>query len=513
MIKLSVFCVVSGIGVFVVAGLSVLLSLRSQLAQYFSLSVGWYALRIFSTLQVIAQGCLIATLSYWVTAYWFSFYSIKLIAVAAILALFAGFAIIAAIFKKIDDRFEIEGCLIERTPESPLWADLDRICQAVGTAPPDRIIAGIDTNFFVTEHPVTVDGKVYTGRTLYVSLSLLKVLSGSQADAVMAHEMAHFSGDDTMYSRKISPLLNRYDIYLQALAGSLALPVFYFMRCFRGLFQISLGKLRKEREFRADRIAAQITSPKDVANSLLRIAAYSEYRGKVERELFATEKVLETVNISRRIESGFNNFASAFASQGNLEEIETAHPFDSHPPMKQRWEAVGIRIAPDDMPPILTNVPDGRWYRNIARAEELEDRQWAAYEERFRTVHEQVLAYRYVPETEAEKAVVVTYFPEVRFAGKKTGTLIFDYEKVSHTDWEDPIHFSEITKCTGEQSALGHPQIRIDFERGEKMKRILRLDTFQADQQELLNTFNKYYSRHLSAQQYRKAKAPVAGSD
>lgn len=510
MIRISVFSVVSGIAVFVVAGLSVLFSLRSQLAQYYSLSVGWHLLRVFSTLQVLAQGTLVVALSFWVTAYWFQSYIPKLIILAAILALAASAAIIAAIFKKIDDKFEIDGCVIERTPESPLWADLDRICKTVGTAPPDRIIAGIDNNFFVTEHPITVEGKVHTGRTLYVSLSLLKVLQGSQADAVMAHEMAHFSGNDTLYSRKISPLLNRYEIYLQALSQGLALPVFYYLMCFRALFQISLGKLRKQREFRADQIAAQVTSPQDIAQSLLKISAYSEYRHKVEQELFDTENVLESVNISHRVATGFNGFACAFAKEGKLAELETAHPFDSHPPTKERWEAVGIRLTPDDMPPILTREPDSRWYRNIERAEELEQKQWAAYEEKFQKFHEQILAYRYLPETETEKAVVLKHFPEVSFPGKKQGTLTFDYEKISYTEWEDPIQFSEITKCTGEQSALGHPQIRIDFTRDKAAKRILPLDKFQVDKQQIIDAFNKYYSRHVAMKEYRKSKQESA---
>jgi Zn-dependent protease with chaperone function len=468
MIRISAICVLSGVLVFIVGGISVLLSLRSQLAQYYSLSAGWYLLRIFSTAQVLMQGCLTVFLSYWVTAYWFNFYSVKLVGAAAILALCACAAIIMAIFKKVNDDFEIEGCVVERTPDSPLWADLDRICKVVGTAPPDRIVAGIDNNFFVTEHPVKVDGKVYEGRTLFVSLSLLRVLQGSEADAVMAHEMAHFSGNDTLYSKKISPLLVRYGIYLEALHAGLSRPVFYFMFCFRGLYQASLGKLSKEREFRADKIASEVTSPRDIARSLLKIAAYSEYRGKVERQLFEAEKVLESVNISRRVETGFGEFAHAFVKEGNLAELQTAHPFDSHPPTNERWAAVGVNLTPEEMPGILKEQSDSRWYRNFGNAEELEQKQWAAYEEKFRTVHERVLAYRYVPDTEDEKAVVLKFFPGVTFEGKKQESLKLEHDKITFSGWEDPVLFSEIMTCTAGESAMGHPQLRVDFERKDK---------------------------------------------
>ncbi len=510
MIRLSAFSILSGLGVFLLGGGSVWWSLRSQSAQYYSLSIGWHLLRLFSTLQVLIQAALAVALSFWVTAFWFHMYSIKLVAVAAVLAVVACFAVIAAIFRKIHDEFVVGGALIERTADSPLWADLDRICRQVGTPPPDRIIAGIDNNFFVTEHAVMHEGKVYEGRTLYVSLSLLKVLQGTQADAVMAHEMAHFSGDDTLFSKKIGPLLNRYEVYLQALRdGGLSLPVFYFMLCFRGLFQLSLGHRRREREFRADRIAAECTSAADIAQALVKVAAYSEYRGKVEQELLDKEQVLETVNIPQQISLGFPKFASTLVAEGKLNQVETAHPFDSHPPLDQRLTAVGVQLSGESSLAVLQGAADARWFRNIARAEELEQQQWAAYEAKFREFHEQVLAYRYRPDNDAERAVVLKYFPAVTLEGKKQGTLTIDHEKLHYSEWENAIHFSEMTKCTGEESALGHPQIRIDFQREQSEKRILPLDAFRVDQQAVMDAFNRFYSRHQAMLAYRKEKIPV----
>ena len=426
---------------------------------------------------------------------------------ATIGAIGAAAAVIAAIFKKLDNTFELSGALIEREADSPLWNDLDKICDQVGTQPPDRVIAGIDNNFFVTEHAVTLDGQVHEGRTLFVSLSLLKTLQGSQADAVMAHEMAHFSGNDTMYSKKISPLLARYETYLQALhAGGISLPVFYFMRCFRSLFQISLGKLSREREFRADKIASETASPPDIANALLKIAAYGEYRGKVEHDLFDTEKALEALNISQRVSHGFKEFACSFVKEGKVNEAKTAHPFDSHPPFEERVAAVQVKLSNEDMLNVLQAEPDARWYRNIKQAEELERQQWTAYEEKFRAVHEQVLAYRYLPETEAEKEIVVKHFPEVSLQGKKKGSLVINHEQINYSEWPDPILFNEMTKCSSTQSALGRPQVLIYFKREKSANRNLPLDTFQVDQQAVLDAFNKYYSRHMTMKEYHKEK-------
>ncbi len=513
-IRLSLIGIISGALVFIVAGLSVLFSLRSQIAQYYSLSAGWHVLRIFSTAQVLIQGCLAVALSYWVTAYFSERYYPKLIIVAAVLAGCAAFAVIAAIFKKLDGKFELAGVMLEREPDSPLWSDLERICAKVGTPPPDRIIAGIDNNFFVTEHPVTLEGRILEGRTLYVSLSLLKTLQGGQADAVMAHEMAHFSGNDTLYSRKISPLLGRYHAYLQALyAGGISLPVFYFMLCFHSLFQLSLGKLSREREFRADKIASEVASPQDMANALLKISAYGNYRGKVEHELFDMEKAHDSLNISQRVCNGFRDFACSFVKDGKANESETAHPFDSHPPFEERLKAVNVRLSVEDMLNVLQADVDARWYRNIRQAEALEQNQWKAYEDKFREFHEQALAYRYLPETDAEKEIVLRHFPEVTIPGRKKGAVTFTYDKFSYSEWPDPILFKEITKCTSENSALGHPRLRIEFMREKSAKRIFQLDVFQAGHQEVLDVFGKYYSRHLAMTEYRKDKKQEQAAD
>ena len=93
---LALLCIVSGIAVFVFMGFSVYFSLRSQQAQYLSLWAGWHILRIFASLQAIAQCCLAVGLSYWLTALWLHWYDRRLIGFAAILALFTVYSLLVA---------------------------------------------------------------------------------------------------------------------------------------------------------------------------------------------------------------------------------------------------------------------------------------------------------------------------------------------------------------------------------------------------------------------------------
>ncbi len=503
MIRLSAISIVSSIAVVLLAGICVLCSLRSRFAQYLSLSISWHVLRIFGALQAVIQGVLLVALSFWVTALLFEFYSVKLIIVAGFLAIGGVCVVIAGIFKKPNTDFEIEGEVITRDESQPLWSELQAICDKVGTQPVDQIIAGIDDNFFVTEMPVTVGSKTYHGRTLFISLSLLRELQASEADAVLAHEMAHFSGQDTMYSKKISPLLNRYGHYLQALhEGGSTLPFFYFILCFVRLFDLSLNRLSRNREFRADRIAAEATSPRDLAGALLRIAAYSKYRGTVEQDLFEQEQALETVDVADRIEQGFRSYATAFLADPEVAEMQTAHPFDSHPPLHQRLEAVDIVFDSDESRSLLETEADGGWFQLIPGAEQLEQQQWHEYQERFRHFHEHTLPYRFLPETDEEKEIVRKAFPQVSFEGKD-GTLEIDYEKVAFDPWHDPIYYREISNCQLNDNNV----LQISYERTGIQKESIKISRFaKPTQEEVLDAFNHYYTRYLAAVDYQQQK-------
>jgi Zn-dependent protease with chaperone function len=502
MILLSLACLVSAVVVFLLAGICVLFSMKSQNAQYVSLAVGWYVLRIYGALQTLAQGTMLVALSYWVTALWFNIYIPKLIFVIAIMAIIAVAVIIKAIFARLHQNFAVEGTVVDRQHSPKLWQHIDALCDKVGTHKPDQIVLGIDDNFFVTEQPVIVDDKTYEGRTLFASLSLLKQLNGREADAVMAHELAHFSGNDTTYGKKISPLLTRYDNFLNATyTGGITLPVYYFMLCFRGLFELSLRKLSRQREFRADKIAADIASPGGISGALLRIAAYSKYRNGVEKTLFEQERALETANIAGQIESGFPKYAQAFAGEKDLHEVQTIHPFDSHPSLAERLEAVGVTLSPEAAERLLTTEGDGAWFRTINDAEMLERSQWEAYENRFRNFHKEVLAYRYLPETDEERALVVEFFPEVRFEGTKD-SLALDYEKFQLTSWPDATYFDEIRGISLDDGVMS-----ITHTTAGKKTRSFKMKIFGQQQQAVLDTMNRYYVRNQASKDYQKNKA------
>jgi hypothetical protein len=501
-IRIALWAILSGIVVFLACGVCVMLSRNSPFVQYVTLAISWYVLRLFAVFQAIAQGVLLTALSFWVTALLGQFYSMKLILIVGILA-GAGVCIaIAAIFRRIPQKFEVEGRVLVPDDGSQIWSDLGRICEKVGTSLPDRIIAGIDDKFFVTEYPVTVGEETYRGRTLYVSLSLLKQLNAREAEAVLAHEMAHFSGNDTWYSRKVGPMMQRYDHYLYKLhEGGITKPIYYFMLCFRVMFEVSLNKLSRDREFRADRIASETTSPRDFAGGLLRYVAYTAYRRHVEQTLFQEEQAISQANVNERIETGFPEFATKFFANSNVGEMVPAHPFDSHPPLHERLAAVGIPLTDSDTADILAAPGDGGWFPLIPMAHRLEREQWDTYEHRFRTAHDQVLAYRYLPETDAERAHVVRLFPPVSYESLKGAELLMDCERLGLKEWDRLIPFSNIADLLFDD----HKVLKLVCVVAEHDKTTIDLSKFP-NVQEILDAVSRYLGRYRAAEEYRRTK-------
>ncbi len=112
--RISLVCLVVLPVAFLLVGLSVLYSLKSQAAQYRALKLGWPFLKIIAVIEVIGQGVLAVGLSYWITAIWFEIYVVKLIALIGALAAIGIVVLVKAIFAKPDDTFHQTGELHRR---------------------------------------------------------------------------------------------------------------------------------------------------------------------------------------------------------------------------------------------------------------------------------------------------------------------------------------------------------------------------------------------------------------
>lgn len=415
-------------------------------AQYLSFVIGWTLLRIVSAVEVLVQGTLLVWLSFWITAFFFERYFLKLIVVAAVLAGGAALLAIVGIFKRPPRDTGIAGELISEKDAPLLWANLRGAASKIGTAPPDQVVAGIDVNFFVTEAPLTIGQRTLSGRSLFVSLPLLRILDRSEADAVLAHELAHFRGGDTASSAALGPKLVQYDHYCHLMRhGGSTIAVFHLIYLYRLIFEWALRKDSREREFLADRVAAKSVSASAIVTALIKVAAYARYRSQVEQELFSRgARHDDQLGIANQVAAGLAPYATSAHFTESMRTANVPHPFDSHPSMIERMRNVGVKIEEHTYGQVVTSAPAATWVSDIGIADAIEQKLWADYERQFAAEHERSLAYRYEPATDAERAIVVKYFPPLSFALKRDKRIGVAYAGLVLPEGDDVLSWDLI---------------------------------------------------------------------
>ncbi|MBA2112990.1 M48 family metallopeptidase [Bremerella alba] len=439
-----------GLGTLLIAGRGTVLSQSSRLAQYYSLLATWHMTGIVGVVELTLQSLLLMGLVTAEVCHHSGYAGAKILVFILGAGLTGLGMAIAAMFKHIDNRIEVSGIPIDRCHSPRFWEALDRLCGKMGTAAPDQVIAGIDDGFWVTQFPITIQEdevmrRTYRGRTLYVSLPLLKKLPRREADGILCHEMAHFSGNDTFYSLKIAPMLERHEAYVQSLGQSwITLPVFHFASLLLVINHLSFSSMKRQREYRADRLAAEHTSADDFAFGLLRAVAFSVYRQQCESDVITADTAYEQVGIARSLDEGFRPFTETYFDEHPIDELTTLHPIDKHPPIHARLEAIGYSASRETLRQAFADDSIGPWYERINDAETLETSLWSEFEEAFREFHERLLVHQYLPSNEHERRLVEKSFPPREIPVSYGRVLRLDYEKIGFQDWNHDVYYHEI---------------------------------------------------------------------
>lgn len=502
-------CLATTLATLVIVGLGVALSLRSQAAQYYALRIGWPVLRTSAAIQVLGQGVLAVVLSYWVTAIFTGHYFVKLIFVMIALAIGAVIALLKAIFAKLNPRFEVAGETVSESDAPTLWQRVREIAAKLNTPEPARIIVGVDPSFFVTEHPVTLGAEVHHGRTLYLSLPMLKVLAVDEADAVLGHELAHFSGQDTLWSRKISPLMQKFALYLQVLSNGMSLIVAHFMHVFWKLYGLSMSRLSRVREFRADQVGAELVSADAMKRALIKITCYCEYRAKTEQGIVEKQKVDHDLNLSLQLEQGYAAFLSGFAEKGGSAEERVPHPFDSHPTLNNRLAQLGFEAESALHDPEIQQPAPNSWYHAIGSAREVEHRLWTKQQEALQSLHGASLAWRLMPIDEEQIALVREHFPQLIFRKKDGTQAVLEFDRIQLPGCPTPILFKDIVHAAVDDH-WGKKRLTLFYKqegKAEKAKHCCFPAQFKCEKGDLLGGFGAYFTRHKTAEAASEAAA------
>ncbi|MBT2334474.1 M48 family metalloprotease [Variovorax paradoxus] len=488
--------------------------------RYASFVAGWRLMTVSSAVEVVLQSAMLVWLSFWLTAYFWQSYYVKLILIAGALAAMAVFYAIYTLFKKLPFGNAIEGELIAEADAPRLWDRIRQLAARVKTAPPDQIVAGIDTNFFVTEAPCQVGGHALNGRTLFVSIPLLRVLDQSEADAVLAHELAHLGGGDTRSSAALGPKLLQFDQYTWKMRdGGLSIVAHYLLRLYRMIFAFALARDSREREYKADRVAASLTAPGAIVQSLIKISAYASYRNDVERKLFAQNRQHDdgALGIAGFVAAGLPPYANSDAFVETMKTADVPHPYDSHPPLVERMRNVGHHVSEGAYGSIVSAAPEASWADDIETATAIEQRLWSDYEQRFVQNHELSLAYRYEPATDEERVVVLRHFPPVAFALKNGEQVEVSYSGMrqsvnggSTTSWDEVKDLAYQGNAFGDFLVVTHHDKGMLGARTSKIK----LAGIGKQKENFKAAAGRYWQRHQimraqqQQQQERQASSP-----
>jgi Zn-dependent protease with chaperone function len=237
----------------------------------------------------------------------------------------------------------------------PLRAFLEHLTKQVETEMPDNVVVGFTPNFFVTEAKVRcLDGEL-NGRTLYLSLPLARILTQPELGAVLGHELGHFKGSDTKFSRWFYPIYRGTSQALSGLhevargegaQGLALLPAASALGYFLDRFATAESRLGRQRELAADAVGAKATNPRACASALMKVHAFAPLWTNLYGEM------LEMLKQKKQFINASSYWASkmALGLQRNpnfIAEIDTSttdvgHPTDTHPPLGVRLNALQV---------------------------------------------------------------------------------------------------------------------------------------------------------------------------
>lgn len=291
-------------------------------------------------------------------------------------------AILSSVFRIVRRAHTtVVGTPISSEVAPALWDTVNELASSIDSLRPQNIVVGVEPNFFVTEAKVNCLKGTLSGRTLYCSLPLLRLMSTSEAKAIIAHELAHFRGEDTKYSQRFFPIYRGAQDSIDALLSTggasyrilallPAIAVFrYFLRSFAKLER----EIGRDRELEADASAAAFSGAEVFGSALMKVHAYAPGWSVVKEtsvSLLKKDRMLS--NMSRQ----FADVVRDAAQPQILEDISShrmSHPTDTHPPLAARLDELGL-TAGELADSALDITPDNSAFAGLlSEAKEVEE--------------------------------------------------------------------------------------------------------------------------------------------
>ena len=197
------------------------------------------------------------------------------------------------------------------------------------------------------------------GETFYISLPYLRVLTIQEFESIIGHELAHFSGQDTIYSILFSPIRIRLNEQFYAFENFLnenkraierniiRIAVYPIIFLFNE-FSRKDEKISKHRELIADINGSKaVGSAQIMINTLCKLALYELFWSNFEKEYY--EEISTGIKKIDNLSVNFMNIVKKDLNYEKLEFVldeifkaEQKHPGDTHPSIEQRMENLKV---------------------------------------------------------------------------------------------------------------------------------------------------------------------------
>ncbi|MBF8675658.1 M48 family metallopeptidase [Pseudomonas fulva] len=266
----------------------------------------------------------------------------------------------------LDQGTSFLGRALDRDSAPGVWRWVEGLAAQLQAPVPDNIVVGLDQGFFVTSVPILLQpaGLPLAGRTLYLPLPYLGMLSQAESGAVIGHELGHFRHQDTERASQTNAQFSMMRAHFSALVGDeepapwTQRPTLWMAWQFLHHFQRAVLHWGRSQELLADQAGAAVGGQRLFAQTLLRIIALQP----------AVDTVLATCG-GQGIDRALPGYLEHHPLQVGDEVLGAAmaHPFDTHPAAASRLQALGV--APD--PALLSaatrkpGVEERHWFGRL----------------------------------------------------------------------------------------------------------------------------------------------------
>lgn len=254
-----------------------------------------------------------------------------------------------------------DGYELDRAQYPEIWTEVDALRKQLSTPPIHRIVLTPEMNAAIAQTPRFGIIGPYRN-TLVLGLELLMALSSGQARAVLAHELAHLSGNHSKFAGWIYRLRLSWARINEAFhttntwgAGLIRRFVEWYSPYFAGYSYV----LARDNEYEADALASKLTSRDEAASALVAVHVYGDLADTLFWKPWYDKAYIQPkpeADVYARLQQFFRQ-PEIWRNEFNLHLqqalTQQANSADTHPSLMQRLKALkatGITNRRNDQP-------------------------------------------------------------------------------------------------------------------------------------------------------------------